>query len=392
MIRHIFKIMWNRKRANLLIIVEIFFAFLVLFALSSFVYYNLKNYLQPLGFSYEHVIQVHVTNFGVNNEDEDAQNRLLNQLKLAIASLEGTEEVSRCSENTPYGGSTWTTTNTYTVNGRTITINAHYLMTDEDFYKVWNIALIEGRWFDESDKGSRLPPVVLTKALKKHMYGDENAIGQPFKEQYRVVGVVNDFRYRGKFYKPIHVYFAPLSETHKVLKTFVIKAKPGAGVEFEAQFAKTLQHMAKSWTFQIQRVETLRKSYWRQTLSPVIALSIITGFLLFNVALGIFGVLWYTITRRRSEIGLRKALGAFASKISGQIVGEALALTTLGLMMGYLVAFQFPLMNVFNISRDIYGVAILISTLFMYALVAICSFYPSRLAAKIEPVIALHEE
>jgi putative ABC transport system permease protein len=395
MIRHIFKMMWNRKKANVLIILEIFFAFLVLFALLSFVYYNLRNYLQPLGFSYDNVFRVAVTNFGVNNGDEDAQRRLLNQLKTAIASLEGTEYVSRCSENTPYENSTWTSSSDYTENGRRITINAHTAAVDEDFHTVWDLTLIEGRWFDQSDSGARFIPIVINQTLARHlekMYGNTNTIGRVLHEHYKVIGVIQDYRYRGEFHKPFQFYFFPLQNAHKVNNAFVIKTRPNAGVGYEERLAKMVHNIAKSWTVKIKPVEQLRKSYWQKTLSPIIGMSIVAGFLLLNVALGIFGVLWYTITRRRSEIGLRKALGAFASKISGQIVGEALALTTLGLLMGYIVAFQFPLMNVFNISRDIYGVAILISTLFMYALVAICSFYPSRLAAKIEPVVALHEE
>jgi len=80
------------------------------------------------------------------------------------------------------------------------------------------------------------------------------------------------------------------------------------------------------------------------------------------VAPGIFGVLWNTINKQLVEIGLRKAIGAFLSNISVRIIEEMLVLTTLGVIMGYLPVFQFPLLNMFNISRDGYGLAILIAT------------------------------
>lgn len=393
MIQHILKMMWNRKRSNFLIILEIFFAFLVLFALFSVGYYNLSNYLRPLGFSYEDVWFVQVTNFGVNNDDEEAQNRILDQLKTAIASLDSTASVARCSSNTPYSNSTWTSHSTESVNGKIIyNLELHYGAADLDFAKVFEIDLVEGRWFDERDQGARLIPIVINQSLKDALYDNADALGEAFKERYQVVGVIQDYRYKGEFYRSLNYYFLPLESAHKMNDTLVIRVRPGVGSEFEERLHKSITSLAKSWTVSIRQVEDMRRVYWRRTLSPVISLGIVAGFLLLNVALGIFGVLWYTITRRRAEIGLRKALGAFASTISFQIIGEALGLTTLGLLLGYFVVVQFPLLNVFNVSGDVYGVAILMASCCMYVLVALCSLYPSRLAAGIKPAVALHEE
>ena len=66
----------------------------------------------------------------------------------------------------------------------------------------------------------------------------------------------------------------------------------------------------------------------------MIILIIVAGFLIINVALGLFGVLWYNINLRKSEIGLRRAVGASGNAVSKQLVGEALVLATFALIIG----------------------------------------------------------
>ena len=124
----------------------------------------------------------------------------------------------------------------------------------------------------------------------------------------------------------------------------------------------------------------------------MIILLIVAGFLVVNVALGLFGVLWYNINKRRGEIGLRRAIGATGSAVSAQLVYESMILATLALIIGAFFAVQFPILNVFDLSASIYIIALLLSIVFIYLLVLICSLYPGKQAAAIYPAVALHEE
>ena len=124
----------------------------------------------------------------------------------------------------------------------------------------------------------------------------------------------------------------------------------------------------------------------------MIILSIVAGFLIINVALGLFGVLWYNINKRRGEIGLRRAVGATGNSVSKQLVAEALVLSTISLIVGCFFAFQFPLLNVFDLPAGVYLVAIALAIAFIYLLVTICALYPGKQAAAIYPAVALHEE
>lgn len=127
-------------------------------------------------------------------------------------------------------------------------------------------------------------------------------------------------------------------------------------------------------------------------LVPMIIGLIVAGFLIINVSLGLFGVLWYNINKRRGEIGLRRAVGATGNAVSKQLVSEALVLATFSLIIGLFFAIQFPILNVFNLQSGVYVQAIVLAVLFIYILVLLCAFYPGRQAAAIYPAVALHEE
>ncbi|MGY0038291.1 ABC transporter permease [Pedobacter sp. NJ-S-72] len=136
----------------------------------------------------------------------------------------------------------------------------------------------------------------------------------------------------------------------------------------------------------------MRKSKNKSTIIPMVIFIIVAGFLIINVALGLFGVLWYNINKRRGEIGLRRAIGASGKSVSYQLVYESLILATMSLTIGFLFAIQFPLLHVFDIPASAYLIAILLAVIFIYLLVFLCSLYPGKQAAAIHPAVALHEE
>ncbi len=161
---------------------------------------------------------------------------------------------------------------------------------------------------------------------------------------------------------------------------------------FESRLHKLLAKTIKNSNLEIQHLEEMRASKNKEGIIPVIICVTVAGFLIINVALGLFGVLWYNISQRRSEIGLRRAIGASGYAVSTQLVFESLMLTSLSIVVGAFFAIQFPLLNVFNVPANVYIIALLFTIAFIYALVILCSLYPGRQAAAIHPAIALHEE
>ena len=148
----------------------------------------------------------------------------------------------------------------------------------------------------------------------------------------------------------------------------------------------------KNSNVEIQHLSDMRKRKNYFALVPMITLLIVAGFLVINVALGLFGVLWYNINKRRGEIGLRRAVGASGSNVTKQLVGEAMVVATFSLIIGSFFAVQFPLLNVFDLPSSTYFIGLVLSIVFIYLLVLICAFYPGKQAAAILPAVALHED
>jgi putative ABC transport system permease protein len=172
----------------------------------------------------------------------------------------------------------------------------------------------------------------------------------------------------------------------------LIRVKSGTDAVFESKLVKDITSMTPGWSVDVNYLTDARETQHNITLVPIIIFLVVSGFLLINVALGLFGVLNVSIARRRGEIGLRRALGATEGSISWQFVGEMWVLATFALVLGLLLAGQFPLMNVFDLDAGVYLMAMAASVLIIYLLVTLCALFPSRQAATVQPAVALHEE
>ncbi|WP_246000817.1 ABC transporter permease [Pontibacter diazotrophicus] len=385
--------MWNRKKSNFLLITEIFFSFLVLFGVMSLVIYNYLNYTKPLGYDYENVWHISLR----PNSDSTAQNRLVQeQLLQRIRGFQQVEAASYSNSNVPFAFSQMGMSLSY---GNAKDVQTNAFDAQDDLKDVLRLQVREGRWFGPQDDASTHKPVVINGMLKQKLFGEEDALGKliPVDDSthYKVVGVMDYYRAYSEYDADAPAYFSRINlqeNNNHLWGSLLLRVKPGTGVAFEEKMMKELSGIAKDWTMEVATLETMRQSKVRLTLVPMIALGLVCGFLIFNVALGLFGVLWYNINKRTSEIGLRRAMGATAGQIYKQFLGEILVVTTFGLLLGCFFAGQFPLLGVFELSPEVYVTAILIAVALIYILVISCALYPSRQAAAIHPATALHEE
>ena len=257
-----------------------------------------------------------------------------------------------------------------------------------------------GRWFTTADKVHTIEPVVINSTLKKKLFGNETAIGKLLVQgdpnnqlsKQRIIGVVNDIKDKCAYqavesglYKYIDTGWA------RLIGTIVLKVNPDADAAFESRLFKSLSN-ASGTSIEIEHMDKKLVSKNRIMLVPMIIGLIVAGFLIINVSLGLFGVLWYNINKRKGEIGLRRTVGATGKSVSKQLVSEALILSTFSLIIGLFFAVQFPILNVFDLPADIYFEAIIFAVIFIYILVMLCAVYPGKQAASIYPAVALHED
>jgi putative ABC transport system permease protein len=410
MIRQLVKLCWNRKRAQALVVVEVFFSFLVVFAVMTVAVYNVHNYRQPLGFDYHDVLNVNLTSIsdvaaggGKTAVVGDVGRRLLSE----VAGLEGVESVAATavpafdltgmSDDLEYRGRRLESYNTE--------------VTD-DFAGVMRVEVTEGRWFEPADDALPYDPVLVNERLKRDLFKGEDPLGKnvaptpnpppagqpagPAPRERRVVGVFRDFREDGELSGPEPYFFKRtrlFGAEAGPLYNLVVRVRRGTPAAFEEALMTRLRATLPGSTFQVDPLAKMRRSLMRLKLVPFVAAAMIAAFMLIMVALGMVGVLWQSVARRRREIGLRRALGATARGVSLQVLGELLAVTTAGLLLGAALAVQLPLMGVIAwIGSGVYATAMALAALTIYGLTVVAALYPSWLATQVQPAEALHDE
>lgn len=395
MFAHLLRLMWNQKRRHLLLIVEILASFLVLFGVSALILHSWRNYREPLGFDYRNVW---VFDMDARAESDSTAAPKMQWLKAKAKSFPEVESVSLFGFNSPFSNNT-SNRDAYYKSAHTET---NHFTTDPEIIKTLGLTVVEGRWFTKADEVEGLQPVVINQALREKLFGTENPLGKriAFNDEGKmgdarsqVVGVVGNFKSDGEYRanKPALFELAH-GKTGTWMRKLIVKVKPGTDARVEAQLVREFGAITKDWNADVSYMEDQRKNTHSITLIPIAIFLIVVTFLLINVALGLFGVLNVSIAKRRGEIGLRRALGATETAISWQFVGEIWALATFALILGLLLAGQFPLLSVFDLDAGVYLLAMGISVIVIYLLVTICALYPGLQAARLQPAVALHED
>ena len=405
MIKQMFKLIWNQKRNNFLMVTGLFISFFVLFMALVTIGYNLNNYLKPLGFTYDNVWKIGI-DWKTMDGKEVKEN--LEQIESVLQSFPKVKSFAYSQSILFSPGSS---------------LNSRYVLEDKPIvceqlsggdrlHDVLGINLVEGRWFNAGDNAANREPIVINKHSRDEFFPDGQALGkiitgepdkQGNKTEYVVVGVIDEFRFSGEFSGTDKVIFHRLSLDNERYSKFLnssqfffrilFKVSSDAAIEDEERILKRLISVAKGMTFTIESLEKARNFANKTTLLFPTILAVICGFLIFNVALGLFGMIWYRTNQRRAEIGLRRAVGATVKHIYMQIVGESFALSTMGIIIGSFFALQFPLLNLISfIETPVYYFAYIFSVVFIYLITIICAIYPGRIASMVQPATALHYE
>lgn len=419
MIRHLLKLVWHRKRANALVMAEIFFSFLIVFAVVTMAVSMARRWNAPLGYDWRNVWVVNVENSlphyvsgshtsteapsGIDHNLLDhAQliDRLSRELR-AIPQITGV-----ASDAMPaYSNAEWTSVLGDKSHRSDVTAD----FASDDFARVMNLKVVRGRWFRPEDEATDFLPMVVDTDAAIRMFGSvDAAVGQKLPaegfradpsspKEMRVVGVIAPYRKSGELGGPQTrmVFFRSSLNKPQTpeAKTIVLTVRPGTSPAFEAELSNRLHAMAPDVTFRIQRMEQMRRFNLRLRFTPLIALAVVALFLIGMVALGLTGVLWQTVTRRMREIGLRRALGASGAGVRRQVMAEVALLATLAVIAGVIIVLQLPLLGLMHLVTTGEFTAGFVSALaVIYGITLLCGAYPSWLASRIEPAEALRYE
>jgi putative ABC transport system permease protein len=407
MIRHLWKLIWNRKKHHLFIVLEIFISFLAVFAVIAMGGNYLVRYRTPLGFSYRNVWMISV---GINeafnvisSRNFEKNDQLIGRMGRLAEGLEDFPEVTGAAmvHVTPYNV---INLQCGYVSGLTLVMYG-YDEASDTLPEVADLQLVRGRWFSREDDGQNYDPVVINRELAEKAFGSEDPIGKilgdgmcPDGRSSKIVGIFTDYRVRGELTatRPFAIFRIKRNnpEPHSFSNTLLIRVRPGTSLAFEEKIVDRLKFMENEWFFMVKPLDAMRQDYLKKRILPLIYLGIGAFFMILMVGSGLFGVLWMNVVRRTQEIGLRRAHGATAFTVYVQLLIEMLLIATIGIGLGSLLLLPLipilAFMSMLQMSTA-FG-SILISSLLIYGIVALCALYPAFLATRVHPAEALRYE
>ena len=436
MIAHLCRLAWNRRRTHLLLVGELFLSFLVLTPLVVACVLFAAEQLKPLGFQHEGVWSVMLgdqTPPPPLDRGKDREQAIAEALAEYVAGYQGSIELvgrelraldqvqaAALASEAPLflSPASW--------NG------IPYVHISDEGLEVLRPRLLSGRWFQPEDEALDWTPAVIDQELSRVLFGDEDPLGKvladspvfdldlldlqeefdsPTPDRVRVVGVVEDCFYFGKFsvadvsvpgFIFLRISNQWLADSMGSVCYFLVRSYPGTGPAVDETLSSRIQTVVPAGRTVQVNVESLaanREADRLFKLQRVGSTARISGLLTLMVALGLTGMTWQNVRRRTREIGIRRAVGAPGGRIYGQFLGELAVLVTVAIALGCVVILQFGLLEMLGPTifwsdppAHVVAWGLGATALALYLLVLLCGLYPSWLAARVRPVEALHYE
>jgi len=289
------------------------------------------------------------------------------------------------------------------VNPNDVPITSHRLVSP-DYLKTLGVTLIKGRLIDETDRAGKPPVVVISEELAREAWPGEDPLGKRIKRVrpnqdfpwMTVIGVVKDvkedlFNYR--INRPVwYVPYAQLENNfpvNLVVRTSSDPARVTAAVREAIHAVDPDQPVSNVMTMNENLAGVLVTERFSAILMNALGAS---GLLL--AALGLYGVMAYSVSQRTAEIGVRVALGAQRIHVLQLILSQGAKLTLLGVVIGVAAAWALTRLLgglLFEVNATDPATFLSISLL-LVSIALIACFLPARRALSVDPVIALRAE
>ena len=272
-----------------------------------------------------------------------------------------------------------------------------------DPLRALRVPLKRGRWLGRSDAGGGVVPVLVSESASGRLWPGGDPVGKRLwgtgtnpASQFEVVGVVSDLRMERYDLAPEPTVYRPVVATHEfdragtlILRIAAPYAAVQKGIERELKIAGANQArpLVVHWDHYLHD-----GTAGHRTLMRYLVLFAVVG--LFLAALGLYGVLAFSVARRTREIGIRLALGARPSDVYLLILGQGMVAAALGAtvgMVGAILGTRLLRAFLFGVTPQdpltLIGVALLLS-----AVALLACWWPARCAARVDPLEALRCE
>ena len=341
-----------------------------------------------------------------SNEDRDAM------LRQAVESMEALPGVTGVAMTTNLPGATdgvianIDTSAPFTVANRAQPPEgqeptAALVQVSAGYFDVMDIDVIAGREFDATDTPDAAQVIVISESLARRHFGDADPVGEQLNVDFgqntfprEIIGVVRDTRPLGHASQPRPEIYRPLTQSPSGSLTFVVESEAEAA-------ALTLPVMEAIWSanpaqsvYGATTVEALMSEWLKERRFNLFLISAFSLIALLLSAIGLYGLVSFSVERRRGELGIRRALGGQSSTLLGMVVREGARLVAIGLAIGLAASWY--------LSRFIQSMLFEVEPtdpltlgslgLLVFVIAGLATLVPALRATRIDPVEALRSE
>jgi len=276
-------------------------------------------------------------------------------------------------------------------------------ISDENGLEAYGLEMIEGRFFTQQEVTWRdpntneyAPVVVVSQAAAEKLFPNESAVGKVVYDELQsppttIIGVYDQMQ------MPWVGVEADLRESTAVIpgirniffSRYLVRAKPGERDRLIPIIEDLLTQNRGRVITSVRTTEWIKARSYSSDKAMVVMLTAVITLLTTITALGIVGLAWFSITRRKKLIGTRRALGAQKHDILRYFMLENWLLTSIGLVVGIVlsISLNFLLDNAFQIGKmDWYYIPISMVFLWLLGLAAV--FVPALRASSVPPALA----
>lgn len=426
MFGHIFKIIRNNYRANILLIVVMLIISTILWYSMDIFYCTWRVQQKPLGFEWEHVYHVKAGVIPENAPEWDDTPKDKYEITADFITIYDRIKAHPAVESACY--TYWHThyvwmnrTGQIAMSGDSTFYGSYIRMVSPSYFTVFRVKGADGSSYEEFTRRAenadvKNADVIITEDFASILLGgrDKVVTGNEmvnkhikqvghWRDSVKVAAVCESQKYNeNTVYMPA-VYFIhefnQWSTTYYPGPDVFIRIKPDAdNIDFAEKFKEEMKSQLRVGNYYLDIVEPmseLREAHLANDRSELYTTISIAVFFLVNIILLVFGTFWLRTQQRNEEIAVRIAMGASRTNIFGMLVGECLLLMTMAFIPSMILSYNLdgivethPVK--WSIERFLIGEGLTFIVLLLISFVSV--YIPAKRAMKVQPAIALHGE
>ena len=271
------------------------------------------------------------------------------------------------------------------------------------YFETMGIPLIRGRFFEDRDVADGKQVAIIDETMMNKFWPDEDPIGRRISFQRdaqgntiwrEVVGVVGHVRHLGLEGESPVQYYLPHRQI-PINSVFIVSRTTGEPSALAASVRSAIRSVDSELpVFRVTSMEQMVSDSMARRRFSTTLLGIFAATALLLAAVGLYGVMSYSVTQRVHEIGIRMALGAGSREVVKMMLGHGMLLSAIGLAIGLCAAFvatRWIVTLLFGVSATDPLIYVGIAA-FLALVAALATYIPARRAARVDPMIALRYE